>query len=66
MKWADSFRVRLQQINAQAFAAPLPHLADEMAKTTRQLQKEYGDIRQAAKTRKASNPPCATTCTQVS
>ncbi len=42
----DHFRAHLQQINTQALAAPLPHLADEMAKTTRQLQKEYGDIRQ--------------------
>jgi len=40
MKWADSFRTRLQRINAEAFTTPLPHLADDMAKTVRQLQKE--------------------------
>jgi len=48
MSLINNFRTRLQQINIQTLAKPLPNLADEMAETALRLQKEYGDIRQGA------------------
>lgn len=43
-----AFRARLQHINAEALHSPIPHLSDEMARTTQRLRSEYGDVSRGA------------------
>jgi hypothetical protein len=39
-----SFRKQLSQINQEVFSTPIPNLAQEMAKTAKQLSVQFGDI----------------------
>ena len=43
-----AFRQRLLHINESAFQTPLPELSEEMAKTTRKLRAQMGDISRGA------------------